>query len=146
MISLKDVSDIVIVLLILDIPLVFFICQYLWKLREEVILRIQSKKFNHVIKIMPWIYKQIERSTESIYSSYRTQILANASSSYTSNNITIDTYNTMIQEIRTHFYGSVPKVITKEILFDYIDANQIDILILNEYNKINGGYFKLVTI
>jgi len=57
-----------------------------------------------------------------------------------SRKISKDEYNEIINTIRTHFYGSVPSGITKDMMFNYIDPNQIDILILNEFNKMNGGF------
>ena len=115
-----------IVLIILFGPLVYVSCVYI----------ISRNKYLHIIKFTPWIYRQIEASTNSVLSRYQFDVTSGSGS----RKISKDEYNEIINTIRTHFYGSVPSGITKDMMFNYIDPNQIDILILNEFNKMNGGF------
>lgn len=125
-----------IVLIILFGPLVYVSCVYIISKNKYLAILTDIKKFAHIIKFTPWIYRQIEASTNSVLSRYQFDVTSGSGS----RKISKDEYNEIINTIRTHFYGSVPSGITKDMMFNYIDPNQIDILILNEFNKMNGGF------
>ena len=125
-----------IVLSILFGPLIYVSCIYIITKKKYLTVLTDIKKFAHIIKFTPWIYRQVEASTNSILSRYQYDV----TSGNTSRKISKEEYTNIINAIRTHFYGSVPAGITKDMMFNYIDPNQVDILILNEFNKVNSGF------
>ena len=125
-----------IVLSILFGPLIYVSCIYIITKKKYLTVLTDIKKFAHIIKFTPWIYRQVEASTNSILSRYQYDV----TSGNTSRKISKEEYTNIINAIRTHFYGSVPSGITKDMMFNYIDPNQVDILILNEFNKANSGF------
>ena len=126
--------------LIMMAPIVYWICIYIKTKNQYITTMMHAKKFAHVLKITPWIYKQIELSTDSIFG--RMQYEA-TNSTPPNRTISNERYLEAIQAIRTHFYGTVPIGIAKDMMFEYIDTKQIDILIMNQFTKANSGFFKI---
>ena len=136
-IILHTIGFIAVILLIVCI--VCGVVQTILVLRERkklLSLRIDSATLRHVTTLMPWINRQIEKSTEVIFQNYARLVDVKA----LERNITEEKQNEIINTIRTHFYGTIPKSLS-ETLFKYIDQRQIDILIYTSYRRENDGFF-----
>lgn len=127
-ISLWIVSAIVI------LSLTYRICKLLYSYERINHLKHSTMELSYITKLLPWIHKQIELSVAKIIQ----ENVGAPTAEKITKTITIDQYNKLIQDIRTHFYGSVPIIICNSMIQDkHVDTRQIDILILNEFAKQN---------
>lgn len=101
-------------------------------------LRLDSAMLRYVTSLMPWINRQVEKSTEVIFQSYAHLVDIKE----LERTINEQTQTKIINDIRTHFYGTIPRSLS-ETLFKYIDQRQVDILILTSYRRMNDGFFTI---
>lgn len=100
-----------------------------------------AKELQHITHLMPWIYAQIAKSTGVIVDRY--QVMANMDKF--PKTITKEQYLQIIVDIRSHFYGTIPKTLVANI-HSYVDPKQIDAYIIAQFGKSNDdGFFKIKT-
>ena len=126
----------IIVLICALITIVGFIAHYYYYKSKLLRINIDNKKLYHVTHLIPWIHKQIEKSTEVIVSKYMNDVQDKKIERELDPNIFVN----MIKEVRDHFYGTIPKSLCHN-LFEYIDSRQIDILVLTSFKRFNNNYF-----
>ena len=113
----------------------------LYKKNKILSINEDSLTLKHVTTLMPWINVQVEKSTTVIFQNYVSLV----ERKILTKDIDQQTQNTIINSIRTHFYGTIPKSLS-ERLFKYVDQRQIDILIYTTFRKVNAGYFTIQKI
>ena len=134
LIYISMLSFITILLAILIISIIILILQRI----KNYKLTIDMKMLRHVTHLMPWIHAQITSSVEVTLLRYKIQV----EKGELSKKINTEIYNSIINDIRTHFYGTIPKSLS-EMLFKYLDRKQIEILMITEYRLQNNGFFTI---
>ena len=130
------------VLILILAPLIYFLIKNQYIRAKINSINYDSIKLKYVQELLPYIANQIERSCQAIYLQYQSNVQLDK----LKRNLNISQYNQFIQDIRTHFYGIIPKSISGNELFKYIDSKQIDIMILNSFkiqNQMNDNFFKI---
>lgn len=97
-----------------------------------------KNKLELVSKLLPWIHDHLSSAINTVLDKYRLLVMNDKMSKI----ITIDQYYEIIEAIRVQFYGSIPKGFNQEVLFQYIDSKQIDIMIISYFKTLND-IFKL---
>lgn len=123
-------------------PLIYFLIKNQYIRAKINSINYDDTKLKYIQELLPYIANQIERSCQVIYLQYQTNVQFDK----LKGNLDIYQYNQLIQDIRTHFYGIIPKSISGNELFKYIDPKQIDIMILNSFkvqNQMNDNFFKI---
>lgn len=123
-------------------PLIYFLIKNQYVRAKINSINYDDTKLKYIQELLPYIANQIERSCQVIYLQYQTNVQFDK----LKGNLDIYQYNQLIQDIRTHFYGIIPKSISGNELFKYIDPKQIDIMILNSFkvqNQMNDNFFKI---
>lgn len=123
-------------------PLIYFLIKNQYARAKINSINYDDTKLKYIQELLPYIANQIERSCQVIYLQYQTNVQFDK----LKGNLDIYQYNQLIQDIRTHFYGIIPKSISGNELFKYIDPKQIDIMILNSFkvqNQMNDNFFKI---
>lgn len=97
-----------------------------------------KNKLELVSKLLPWIHDHLSSAINTVLDKYRLLVMNDKMSKI----ITIDQYYEIIEAIRIQFYGTIPKGFNQEVLFQYIDSKQIDIMIISYFKTLND-IFKL---
>ena len=137
--NINVIAFVSILWLLASIIVLFFIARYFYYKANTTKVLYDAKILSHVTHLMPWIYAQLSKSVEITLDAYKLQVRRNI----IKRDITMDTYNKIINDIRTHFYGTIPKSLSTN-LFKYVDAKQIEILLLANYRLQNESYFTIV--
>ena len=97
-----------------------------------------KNKLELVSKLLPWIHDHLSSAINTVLDKYRLLVMNDKMSKI----ITVDQYYEIIEAIRIQFYGTIPKGFNQEVLFQYIDSKQIDIMIISYFKTLND-IFKL---
>lgn len=97
-----------------------------------------KNKLELVSKLLPWIHDHLSSAINTVLDKYRLLVMNDKMSKI----ITVDQYYEIIEAIRVQFYGTIPKGFNQEVLFQYIDSKQIDIMIISYFKTLND-IFKL---
>lgn len=117
----------------------FYISRFLYfKSKKESILT-DNETLNLVNVLQPWIQSNIEKSTEFVIQMY----MIDASKGNLKKKITMKEYHKIIDDIKNHFYGSIPISVNIKFLSKYIDIRQIDILIHSAFRIYNDNFFTI---
>ena len=92
-----------------------------------------KNKLELVSKLLPWIHDHLSSAINTVLDKYRLLVMSDKMSK----TITIDQYYEIIENVRVQFYGTIPKGFNQEILFQYIDSKQIDIMIMSYFKTLN---------
>lgn len=97
-----------------------------------------KNKLELVSKLLPWVHDHLSSAINTVLDKYRLLVMNDKMSKI----ITVDQYYEIIEAIRVQFYGTIPKGFNQEVLFQYIDSKQIDIMIISYFKTLND-IFKL---
>lgn len=133
-------TNITLTFILLIVCMIFRLLEKYFKVKSRYLeVIIDGKELRHVTRLMPWIYAQVAKSTEVVLDNYNDKVRANKFPK----EINTEQYLEIISDIRTHFYGTVPKSLSDNMI-RYISEKQIDILILAQFRKANvDGGFKI---
>lgn len=92
-----------------------------------------KNKLELVSKLLPWIHDHLSSAINTVLDKYRLLVMSDKMSK----TITIDQYYEIIENVRVQFYGTIPKGFNQEVLFQYIDSKQIDIMIMSYFKTLN---------
>ena len=92
-----------------------------------------KNKLELVSKLLPWIHDHLSSAINTVLDKYRLLVMNDKMSKI----ITVDQYYEIIEAIRIQFYGTIPKGFNQEVLFQYIDSKQIDIMIVSYFKTLN---------
>ena len=92
-----------------------------------------KNKLELVSKLLPWIHDHLSSAINTVLDKYRLLVMNDKMSKI----ITVDQYYEIIEAIRIQFYGTIPKGFNQEVLFQYIDSKQIDIMIMSYFKNLN---------
>ena len=108
-------------------------CKHLYYLNKKDQLEYDQQKLELVTKLMPWIHEHLATATQKVLDRYRLLVLSDR----IKKTITVAQYNQIIEDIRMQFYGTIPVAFNQNVLFQYVDSKQIDIMILAYYRDLN---------
>lgn len=117
----------------------FYISRFLYfKAKKESILT-DNETLNLVNILQPWIQSNIEKSTEFVIQMYMIEV----NKGNLKKKISMNEYHKIIDDIKNHFYGSIPISVNIKFLSKYIDIRQIDILIHSAFRIYNDNFFTI---
>lgn len=96
------------------------------------------KKLDLVSKLLPWVHDHLSSAINTVLDKYRLLVMSDKMPKI----ITINQYYEILEDIRVQFYGTIPKGFNQEVLFQYIDSKQIEIMIISYFKTLND-IFKL---
>ena len=95
-----------------------------------------NKKLQNIVTLMPYVNAQAEKSAEFVVS----KSIDMANRGLMKKTLDPRDYTKLILDTKTHFYGTIPHGISRD-MNKSVAPKQIDVLILNAFQKINSGFF-----
>lgn len=107
------------------------------RVAEKVCNEVYSnKKLQNAVTLMPYINAQAEKSAEFVINKNMSLVDRGLIKKV----LSPQEYVKLIADTKTHFYGTIPHGISRD-MNNYVAPKQIDVLILNAFQKINSGFF-----